>query len=262
MEKLAISPEQVAMGAAARKQRQLMALIGIAASLVLAVACLMAIRLEFHYHGSPPYPGGYDSPVAALEFIRNPADLKIVLGDPPCKDQFQDPKSVENAKSNRALLQYTIDWDYIWIALYGILFLLNASLLAKRKCPLAVYSAVLGAVLAVTGAGLDVLENLRMTAALDASNVTQLMTSAIREAAILKWTFLFITLAVLSMTYSGMSRPVRWIGYLLTAAACIGFAGLWFPKLLSIFLLVLLAALILLIFLSFTRWKLFFETSY
>ena len=161
-------------------------------------------------------------------------DVKAIVGD------MADP--------NRAVMRREINRDFIFIAFYLVLYLLLAAALARTASapPLLTVIAVTAA---ICTAGFDVLENVRVLkvlsiplAGLDGATV-----AGILDAAVLKWTFSFVTIALLSLAFqrgSGLHKALRTL-FLVTALA--GLVGLISHPLIPFSFIPLLIGLLVLV---------------
>jgi Trk-type K+ transport system membrane component len=166
----------------------------------------------------PPEKGpcqlnGFRGHVAALEFARTPDDVKAIVGD------LGNP--------NRDVMRRQLNRDFIFIALYLVLYLLLAVALS-RATSFAPLLTVITVVAAVCAAGFDVLENLRTLRVLNLplASLNGAQVAGILDAAVIKWTFVFVTSALLSLAFrhgDGLSKLLR---ALLLLTAVIGLVGL------------------------------------
>ena len=221
--------------------------IGALSFLVLAVAGWMAV-VSYQFDPadlSAESTGGFKKPVMAMEFVQNVDQVGVIL------DQKE--------KKNREVMRKEIHVDFIWIACYGLLFVAVSILLAQRDHPWSVYLALVAGVCGVGAAGFDVVENLGILRVLNAPAPTQQMVNDIRDAALLKWTLCFVSMALLATAFYGLGRRVAWIGYAFTATSIVGFIGLWHKPWIGLMALPMLIGLLLLCIMSFTGAEKFLE---
>lgn len=217
------------------RRRRLAWAIGILSLLVLSVAVWMGFGARaFSCLQEPCLPNGFRGHVAALEFARTAPDVKAIVGD------------VGNP--NRDVMRRELNRDFIFIGLYLVLYLLLTVALS-RATTFAPLLIVITVVAAVCTAGFDVLENLRALkvlsiplASLDGAQV-----AGILDAAVIKWTFSFVTIALLSLTFWHGDVLSKFLRALFLLTATMGLAGLVFHPLVPWSMLPLLAGLLVLI---------------
>jgi hypothetical protein len=90
--------------------------------------------------------------------------------------------------------------DFLFIPSYALLFATLGWLLGRGNYRLAVWAGVAIATCSAGAAVFDVLENLRIFRVLDArlADTTQPMLDSLRSASLVKWAFVFISMALLS----------------------------------------------------------------
>ncbi len=185
--------------------------------LVLLVAVWMFVGgLSFKcpaVAGRPCLPSGFRNHVAALEFARTADDVETIVGD--------------IGHPNRDVMRRVVHRDFIFIALYLVLYLLLAVALS-RATSFAPLLTVITVVAAVCAAGFDVLENLRTLRVLNLplASVNGAQVAGILDAAVIKWTFLFVTIALLSLAFRYSDALSKVLRALLLMTAAIGLVGL------------------------------------
>lgn len=215
----------------------LVRLIGVISALVLIVALFMQFGrprfIEVDGQGGK-LPGGFGGHMLAMEFVRSADDLEAIVGAP--------------GHPNRTTMRRKIEIDNVWIGCYALLFVLVSILLGAQHFPSAVYLAVVAALCGFTAAGFDIIENRAIFRALGLaeSAATSEALPLIREAALLKWAFVFISMAILAISFFGREGWVSLIGYCFATTALIGFIGLWRNPLLGISSLPMAIGLLLL----------------
>lgn len=158
---------------------------------------------------------GIRMPVLAMEFVESEDELHALIGTPRSQDA-EDHKA-------RAWLMKGIRFDYGFIALYWLLFVLIAWMLARRD---GAWMPWLGAAaaLAITGAALfDVVENVRMTRVIE---TVQLAGNDVAFAGFSKWLLSFVAIGLLSFAFFGQGGWIWWIGLVCVAITAVGVAGL------------------------------------
>ncbi|MEK6281082.1 MAG: hypothetical protein AABN95_12080 [Acidobacteriota bacterium] len=225
--------------------------MGVLSVLVLAGAVLMGVMgaLQFNPTTLPPNEtGGFSRPVMALEFVETTQQARVILD--------------LNGSQNREALGKQIWVDFLWIACYWFLFLAVSYVLSLRNCPWAFYLSVVAAISATAAAVFDARENLGMLQVINNPAISQDALTAlhIRDAALVKWTLIFVTLALLAPTFYGLDKQLHRIGFFFTITALAGLIGLWYKPLLGVLVpLPLLIGLLLLTYYSLRFPKLFLE---
>jgi len=218
--------------------------IGIVSALVLLVALYMQFgRPRFIEVGEQggKLPGGFGGHMLAMEFVRSTEDIEAIVGAP--------------GHPNRMTMRRKIEVDNVWIGCYALLFVFVSILLGTRQFPSAMYLAVVAALCGFAAAGFDIIENrgilraLELTKGAAASDILPL----IREAALLKWALVFVSMAILAITFFGRDEWVSLIGYCFATTAIVGFVGLWRNPLLGLSSLPMAVGLLLLTVQAFWR---------
>lgn len=230
-------PEVAKIRAEVRRRKGLGRAIGLFSLLVLIVAVGMAVGAQYFdclpAAPAPCLPHGFRSHVAALEFARTPAAIEAIVGD--------------LGNRNRALMRGELAVDFGFIVFYLVLYILLAVALFRAS-----FSPLLTAIVvvaAVCTAGFDVLENVRAwrVLKLPLANLDGAQVGGVLDAAVIKWTFSFVTIALLSLTFrhgDSLSKLLRLL-FLLTALA--GLVGLISHPLIHLSSIPLLIGLLLLI---------------
>ena len=216
----------------------LLRVIGVLALLVIVGAVWMAIvsRGFLSVSQSERLPGNFKGHVMAMEFVNHVADIEAIVGG--------------KGHPNRDTMRKVTRIDFLWIACYALLFVAVSLLLARRSCPWAIYLAWVAGVCGVSAAVFDLSENWRILEVLDAPEVTQQMVNNIRDAAIVKWTLVFVTMALLAVTFFGMGWRVGLIGWAFAATALMGLVGLVHKPNIGFIALPMLSGLLLLMILA------------
>lgn len=219
------------------RRRRLGRAIGIFSLLVLVVAVWMAVGARaFSCLQQPCLPHGFRGHVAALEFARTVPDAAAIVGD------LGNP--------NREVMRRVLNRDFIFIAFYLGLYLLLATTLARTAGTFSPILTVIAVAGAFCTAGFDVLENVLVLRVLSTplANLDGATVAGILDASVIKWTFSFITIALLSMAFQRRSGLHKALRVLLLLTALTGLIGLiWHPliQLSSIPLLIGLLVLII-----------------
>ncbi|HEX6040459.1 hypothetical protein [Longimicrobium sp.] len=188
---------------------------GIVAGILLVFAVCM---IGYTIRNPQPVPRDMKPvrmPVLAMEFVRSEADLHRIIGEP----RDTDPE----VRRLREWLKTNIRIDYGFIALYWLLFVLIAGVLAQREGR---WMPWLGAAagLAITGAAIaDVMENVRMTRVID---TVQLAGNDVASAGFAKWVLSFVAIGLLAFAFVGRHGWIPWIGGVCVLIAVVGLAGL------------------------------------
>jgi hypothetical protein len=218
--------------------------LGVLSFLVLAGAVLMAVvgALQFDPGVLPAdRTGGFMRPVMALEFVETTDQASVILD--------------QNNQHNRPVMRNQLYIDFVWLGCYGLLYLALSYLLARRNCPWARYLSCVAAICGAGAAAFDVRENLGMLQVVNDPTINQSILASlhIRDAAIVKWTLSFVTMALLATTFYGVGKKLGRIGFFFTLTALAGFIGLWYKPLLGV--VVPPPMLIGLVLLTYTAWR-------
>jgi hypothetical protein len=212
--------------------------IGVLALLMLAAVGWIMVKRDFVppqiQTGRTCSPHPISKPVLAIEFIETPEQVCGILG------------TGESWKHNSQAMRDDVRRDYYFIASYALLYLSVSLLLARRSNAWAVYLAFVATVCAVTAALFDVRENMAILKLLAETPPDQLTVNAVRFAATIKWILIFVTSAILALTFLGSDRWVSLIGVLLTLTALLGLVAIFNLKFLSYALFPVPGTLILL----------------
>lgn len=211
--------------------------IGIVSALVLLVALYMQFgRPRFIEVGEQggKLPGGFSGHMLAMEFISSADDIKAIVGAP--------------GHPNRVTMRRKIAVDNVWIGCYALLFVFVSILLGTRQFPSAMYLAMVAALCGIAAAGFDLIENRGIIRALELAEdaTTSDALSSIREAALLKWALVFVSMAILAITFFGRDGWLSFIGYCFATTALVGVVGLWRNPLLGLSSLPMAVGLLLL----------------
>jgi len=219
----------------------LVRIVGVLAVLVVVVAIFMAVRQgEFEKVPDAGLPGGFKGRVLAMEFVANKTDVERILAP--------------DVQHNRDVMQTVLMIDFVWIGCYGLLFVTISLLLMRRRCPWARYLGFLALIAGVASAAFDVRENRRILAVMSQFPYDQNLVNQVNDAALLKWTFGFVAIALLAIAFKDLNnRLANWVSISFTVTAALGFIGLWRYPLLGLVSIPLLIALILLAITAFFR---------
>jgi hypothetical protein len=223
----------------------LVRIVGVLALLVVVVALGLVIG-QGQFEKTPKdvaeaqLPDGFRGRVLAMEFVSKTSDVDKILGP--------------NVSHNREVMRRVLMIDFVWIACYGLLFVAISALLRRRRCPWARYLGYLALVAGVASAVFDVRENRRILAVMSNVPYDQTLINQVNDAALLKWTFGFVAIALLAIAFLDLgNRLANWISISFIGTAAIGFVGLWRYPLLPLVQIPLLIGLILLVIAAFAR---------
>lgn len=232
----------------------LVRIVGVLALLVVVVALGLAVVQE-QFEEIPKdvaeaqLPDGFRGRVLAMEFVSQKTDVDKILGP--------------TVSHNRQVMRRVLMIDFVWIACYGLLFVAISALLRRRRCPWARYLGYLALIAGVASAVFDVRENRRILALMSHVPYDQTLINQVNDAALLKWTFGFVAIALLAIAFLDLgNRLANWISISFIVTAAIGFVGLWRYPLLGIVALPLLIALLLLAITALFRPENLKETVY
>ncbi len=179
---------------------------------VLSVAIIVILAGKPGFSNASRPPRGIANPVVALEVARNVDEVDAILGEAPSPD-----------REAMRIKQYV---DFGFIACYAGLYVALSLLFAK--IPWGRWLAVSAAVCGVAAAVFDVLENLAILRILDArlNLTTQAMIDSIRRPSLIKWTLVFVAIALLSSFFLASRKwTMRTVGGLYAVAAALGLYG-------------------------------------
>ena len=184
--------------------------------LAWVAAAATAGAMHLRRPSGPPLEGGVRRPVLALELARTV----------PGADQ-----AVARAGGIEGVSRH-LRGDRVFIGVYVLLYALLGVLLSRSIGSPLCWVAVAGvAAVALTGA-LDVLENGRIAAFVDASPTAdrEPLLAAMRSASLLKWAAFFLTMALLGVPLWHSGGPRAAVGALYLLVAAIGALGLAGPR--------------------------------
>lgn len=215
--------------------------VGVFALLVVVLALtIFVVSMQFEdVHDK--LLGEFRARGPAMQFVKTPADITEVLGS--------------DVSLNIKVMKRSLTVDFFFIACYALLYLGMSRLLSKRNCPWAKYLGFVALVAGLGAAVADIRENRAILQVLsETPNYLQSTVNDISEAALLKWTFGFVAIALLAIAFQDLeSRLARWISISFIITAVLGFAGLWKHPLFIFSFIPLAIGLLLLAFTAFTR---------
>jgi hypothetical protein len=189
----------------------LVRLVGYAGIALFAFGLVAVLALG----GKPERIRQVKAPMLAMEFVDSEPALQAIIGAPGSTD----PADLDA----RRWLSANLRFDYGFIVLYWLLFVLIAGVMAQRDGRWMPWLGA-AAALAITGAALfDVLENVRMTRVIQA---VQLAGTDVASAGFAKWLLSFVAIGLLSFAFWGRGGWVWSIGVVCVAIAVVGVAGL------------------------------------
>jgi hypothetical protein len=181
----------------------------LAALMVLAGSPVLVSTLR----SAPIEPHGLRMPALAMEFMTAER-----------VDAFLGPLGANGGPSlMRQNLRKGVTFDYGFIAVYWLLFAGMSLLLAQRGPRWALWAGVAAAVCATGTALFDVVENLRITAVLDAERATPDMVAAVAAACHGKWLLFSLTTLLLALLFA---RP-DWLAALAALYAVVALLCLY-----------------------------------
>lgn len=209
-------------------------IVGLLALLVIGVAVWMgSVQRQFEKVPDGVLPGGFRGRVLAMEFVSNKDDVDTILGP--------------DVPYNREIMNRVLSIDFVWIACYAALFFAISLLLMRRRCPWAKYLGFVALIAGLASAFFDVRENRRILALMSQVPYDQNLVNQVNDAALLKWTFGFVAIALLAIAFQDLdNRLANWISGFFTVTAVIGFAGLLRYPVLGLVGIPLLISLLLL----------------
>ena len=156
-------------------------------------------------------PGGFHLPGLAIEMVRQPSEALEI------EQIFPIPK-----------LRKQVTADFGFIVLYTASFLSFSYWIFKRRFKGSSILAVITVATALATAGFDVLENLRLYTIFDAAqNPRDWMIHNLHIATVLKWSFCFITVGLLSPLFLTRRDILVAAGVGLLVVAGLGLASLF-----------------------------------
>ena len=188
--------------------------VGLLAFVMFAMVLFGFIWILLHPKPRPKLEGFHIVPMPALamEFVETDAELHKVIGAPGDADQQRWDQIRDDLKAGLKI-------DYGFIALYWLLFVGIAAVLARGGGSWAVWVAAVVCLCATGAAISDVVENMRMGRVLAEIKLV----ADVATPGFLKWLFSFSAVALLSFTFFGRDGWV-WVA----GAACMLIAGFGF----------------------------------
>lgn len=183
----------------------------------LATLALALLYVPGFFRKAPPHPSfphGFTNPAIAIEMARTPEDVQAVAEEPGSRKSHY--------------LREGVTFDFLAIAVFGLLNLAQCAALAERRFFGAVWLAAVAAVCAAGGALFDVVENFHLYAVLELPAADPKLPIRIEDlaaATLWKWHFLFLALVLLSANFFGQKR--RWEAVVGVLYLIAGGIGLW-----------------------------------
>lgn len=184
---------------------------GILAFLSIAISLWMLTAFQFE----PKEPlNGFRSPIVALELSSSPQVFAGIVGD------IHDP--------NRAIVWKSLRTDYVFIAVYWLLFVSMSILFAGCRYPGAYLFGIAAGVCITAAAAFDVLENsyIAQMLSLSPTDNGHDVINKLRHASLTKWTLIFVTTSLVSQLFLRRNDWISIIGYLFVSATALGLSGL------------------------------------
>ncbi len=163
--------------------------IGALASVMVLLVILVIVKQVTSPKLETKLPRGLKSPALAIEF----AELSEIEGILGKRDGDDSPM--------RKRLRQGLYNDYVFIAMYWLLFAGMSALLAGRSHRWAVWAGVVAVVCATSAAIFDVVENLSIAALLDAAEIQAGMVRNVASAGFGKWLLVSISTLILSLVF-------------------------------------------------------------
>jgi hypothetical protein len=162
---------------------------------------------------SPGLPGGYSSPVLALELAANGRDIDAI-------NCFESGKAKEFIKKQ-------LSKDFGYIAIYVVFFSCMALLITELSPDWSKYLSLSAVACAVMAGVFDVIENLRMLKATSTpvGAATDSLANSIRYPSLVKWALLFVCCLLIGLTLSRVSGWLLITGLAFLLAALLGLSG-------------------------------------
>ncbi|OHB68174.1 MAG: hypothetical protein A2W17_01655 [Planctomycetes bacterium RBG_16_41_13] len=184
---------------------------GILAFLSIAISLWTLMAFQFEPKVSLK---GFQSPIVAIGLASSPQVFSSIVGD------TQDPNCTIVRKSLRA--------DYVFIAVYWLLYVSMSILFAGCNCPGAYQFGIAAGVCITAAAVFDVFENsyIAQMLSLPATDNGHDVINKLRHASLAKWTLIFVTTALVSQLFIRRNDWIAFIGYLFVLATALGLSGL------------------------------------
>lgn len=218
-------------------------IIGVVAVFVIAIGVWLSLSTRSWTPPARGYPGGFQSPVLALELVSKPAEVALIAGD------LGDPR--------REVLALNTRVDFAFLVGYGLLFALVGLFYARTGARSARVRGGIGLASGIGAAVADAFENagILRVLAMPLNALTPEELAAIREPSMIKWALVFLSAGVLSATFRRpeLDAAPRWISRLMLTSALVGLAGLARPQLFEPALLLLFAGLVVLAVVALVR---------
>ncbi|MCK6546246.1 hypothetical protein L6R52_10385 [Myxococcota bacterium] len=218
-------------------------IIGVVSVFVIAIGVWLSLSTRSFRVPEHGYPGGFQSPVLALELVTKPAEVALIAGE------LGDPR--------RALLVENTRVDFAFLAGYGLLFALVGWSYARTGTTRARIRGLVAIGTGVAASVADAVENLGILDVLSKSlaALSPEDLAAIREPSMMKWALVFLTAGVLSSAFRRpeLTTAPRWIARLMLTSALVGLAGIARPQLFEPALLLLFAGLVVLALVALVR---------
>lgn len=217
--------------------------IGVVAVFVIAIGVWLSSSTRSFSVPQHGFPGGFQSPVLALELVTKPAQVAMIAGE------LGDPR--------RAVLETNTRVDFAFLAGYGLLFALVGWSYARMGTTRARVRGFVAIGTGVAAAAADAVENLGILEVLakPLSSLSPEDLAAIREPSMMKWALVFLTAGVASAAFRRPDAALapRWVARLMLTSALVGLAGLARPQLFEPALLLLFAGLVVLAVVALVR---------
>jgi len=164
---------------------------------------------------SAELPGGYESPVLALELVKSGADIDLI-------------NKADGGRA-RAFIRSNVYKDFGLAFLYVLTFGSLSLVLARITSPKSKWIGWTATIFIVLAGFLDLLENSRMQEAIALTQgATDSLAQAIRYSSLAKWTALYLFALFVGVVLFTRSGWLLGIGLCFLATAVIGLSGVIF----------------------------------
>ena len=170
-------------------------------------------------------PEGFKGAVLALELSGNKEAVRQIVDT--------------ETSGYREPLRDSIRKDFVFIFSYAAFFVALSLLLSQTNTSVAKWLGPIAAILAVSAAAFDFVENYRMLQVLstEKENITDVACMGIRNASLLKWALLFLSVLLQAIVLLQLKHIYLLLGIVMTASAIGGIAGLRYYKLIPLAML-------------------------
>ena len=186
-------------------------LTGILAFLSTAISLWMLTAFSF----KPKEPlKGFQSPIVAIELAGSPQVFTSIVGG------SQD--------HNRTIVRKSLRADYVFIAVYWLLFVSMSILFAGCRYPGAYLFGIAAGVCITAAAAFDHLENsyIAQMLSLSPTDNGHEVINKLHHASLTKWMLIFVTTSLVSQLFISRKDWIALTGYLFVLTTALGLSGL------------------------------------